>query len=221
MSEPVLLANNVSKAFHDGTRELTVLTDVDLALNQGETVAVVGRSGTGKTTLLNCLGLLDRPTGGEISIQGMSAAGLSDARRTRLRGRTIGFVFQHYHLLADFSALENVVIAGGIAGRGNTKKARELLALVGLGDHTSQRPRTLSGGEQQRVAIARALMITPALLLCDEPTGNLDPATGAEVMDVLWDVAKEQGTAMILVTHDSEVAARADRVVQLKDGRLV
>lgn len=220
MSNPVLEAESIGKTYHDGARELAVLKGASLSVTPGEAVAILGRSGTGKSTLLNCLGLLDRPTEGVVRVEGREASGLSERERTRIRGRTIGFVFQRYHLLGEFDALENVLVAGNIAASGGRDRAEELLIKVGLADRLHHRPGKLSGGEQQRVAIARALMAGPKVLLCDEPTGNLDPATGAEVMDVLWNVVKDARTAMIMVTHDEQVAARAGRVLELADGRL-
>jgi len=225
MPEPILRATRVSKAYSDGTRTLQVLREINLALRPGEAVAVLGRSGTGKSTLLNLLGLLDRPTGGEIRIQGEPTDGLTEHARTRLRGRALGFVFQHFHLLHELTALENVALGGavGLGGslRGtNRARAEELLAAVGLDARATHRPGQLSGGEQQRVAIARALMCRPAVLLCDEPTGNLDPETGQQVLDVFWHVMREQNMAMILVTHEPEVGRKADRVLRLQDGIL-
>lgn len=220
MSDAVLSAEAVGKTYHDGTRELVVLKGVTLRIEPGEIVAILGRSGTGKSSLLNCLGLLDRPTTGRVVVEGTDASSLSDRARTRLRGRTLGFVFQRHHLLGEFNALENVLVAGGLAGRGDRARAEALLAAVGLNERLTHRPGQLSGGEQQRVAIARALLPHPQVLLCDEPTGNLDPHTGREVMDVLWKTVAEQSTAMIMVTHDEQVARRAARVLRLEDGTL-
>ena len=225
MSDPVLQAKGLAKTYDDGTRTLRILRSVDLAVRAGEVVAVVGKSGTGKSTLLHLLGLLDRPTSGEIQLQGRPVASMSDRERTRLRGRTIGFVFQHYHLLGECTALENVALAGAVGAGGglggaNRKRARELLDAVGLADREGHMPGQLSGGEQQRVAIARALMAAPALLLGDEPTGNLDPETGGQVLEIFWQVVRSASTAMVMVTHDTEVGRRADRVLRLADGTL-
>ena len=220
MGDPVLAAHGVEKTFHDGTRQLHVLRGVALELAAGEIVAVLGRSGTGKSTLLHMLGLLDRPTAGTIRLLGEAAEALGDRGRTRMRGRALGFVFQQYPLLGEFTALENVTVAGGLGGRGTEAEAKALLECVGLGERLHHRPGTLSGGEQQRVGIARALLGHPAVLLCDEPTGSLDPETGAAVLGVLWNTVRERETSAIVVTHDAAVADRADRVVRLENGRL-
>jgi lipoprotein-releasing system ATP-binding protein len=225
MSETVLKAEKLAKTFHDGGRELPILSGVDLEIKKGEVVAILGRSGTGKTTLLNLLGLLDRADAGKLFLAGKEASALGGSDRTRLRGRTVGFVFQHYHLLPEFNALENIVI-GGLTGLGSghgiavRARARELLLSVGLEDRATHLPRKLSGGEQQRIAIARALVCDPALLLCDEPTGNLDPETGKTVLDIFWNVVKSRESSIIMVTHDEEVAKRAHRVLRLRDGKL-
>jgi predicted ABC-type transport system involved in lysophospholipase L1 biosynthesis ATPase subunit len=225
MSEPVLAAEGIWKIFEDGGRRLEILRGADFAVQPGETVAVMGRSGTGKSTLLHLLGLLDRPTRGAVRLDGQSVGDLPDRRRAAIRGRRVGFVFQQYHLLADLAAGENVALGasvarGGWPGGAHRARARRLLAAVGLAERFRHAPRKLSGGEQQRVAIARALAGGPRVLLCDEPTGNLDPETGAEVMETLFRAAREEGTAMVLVTHDPLVARRADRVLRLGDGRL-
>ena len=220
-----LLAERLSKTFHDGESELHVLRDANLAIRAGETVAILGRSGTGKSTLLHLLGLLDRPTAGEIRVQGRPVQDLSERERTKLRGQTFGFVFQHYHLVAEFTALENAALGAAVAqggglGGARRARARELLAAVGLSDRESHTPARLSGGEQQRVAIARALASRPSILLCDEPTGNLDPQTGQTVLDILWTLVRRENAAMALVTHDPAVAERADRRFRLEAGDL-
>lgn len=220
-AETVIDAREVVRNFHDGEKDLHILRGASLLVRRGECVAVIGRSGTGKSTLLNILGLLDKPNSGQVEICDYDALRLSQTQRTRLRGRAIGFIYQQHHLLADFNALENVMVAAAFRGAGGGRaEALELLARVGLGDRLRHRPGKLSGGEQQRVAIARALYGNPALLLCDEPTGNLDPATGGEVMDMLWDLVRAQDAGMVLVTHDMEIASRADRIVVLEDGAL-
>ncbi len=222
-AEPVLFAEGIGHVYHDGTRELEILREVNLAVEEGESVAIIGRSGTGKTTLLNILGLLDNPTRGQLIMAGKNTAGLSERERTRMRAEHIGFVFQQYHLIAELNALENIELTAGFAG---TKKidarerARELLDQVGLSERATHRPAKLSGGERQRVAIARALLNRPNLLLCDEPTGNLDPHTSETVMNIFWDVVRQSRTSMILVTHDQQVAKRADRILTLSEGRL-
>ncbi len=225
MADDVLVLEGIEKSYHDGERLLPVLQGVDFSVAAGEAVAVVGRSGSGKSTMLNLAGLLDRPDAGEIYIGGERCSRLNDAARTAMRGREIGFVFQNYHMLADFSVLENVMLGaavghGGGFGRANRLRALEWLERVGLAERCRHRPSQLSGGEQQRAAIARSLMAEPRLLLCDEPTGNLDVATGEEVAGWLWEAAREAGMAMVIVTHESALADRADRILRLVDGRL-
>ncbi len=225
MAEAALRLENLVKTYHDGEQLLSVLRGVDFSVAAGETVAIVGRSGSGKSTMLNLCGLLDRPDSGEIRIGGTACSGLSESRRTALRGRDIGFVFQNYHMLVDFSILENVMLGaavgrGGGFGRRNRARALEWLDRVGLAERSRHRPAQLSGGEQQRAAIARALMPEPRLLLCDEPTGNLDAVTGEEVSNWLWRIAREAGMAMIVVTHEAALAERADRVLTLENGVL-
>ena len=225
MAEPALAAKNLVKTYHDGERRLPVLRGVDFYVEAGKTAAIVGRSGSGKSTLLNLCGLLDRPDSGEIWIGGALCSALSDNRRTALRGRDIGFVFQNYHLLTDFNVLENVMLGaaagrGGGFGRRNRLRALEWLDRVGLAERSRHWPAQLSGGEQQRAAIARALMPEPRLLLCDEPTGNLDAATGEEVSGWLWLVSREAGMAMVIVTHEAALADMADQTWCLDDGIL-
>ncbi len=221
----VLSVEGLRKSYHDGEGRLSVLRGVDFSLRGGETVAIVGRSGSGKSTILNIAGLLDRPDAGEVYIGGAATSRLSERRRTGMRGREIGFVFQNYHMLGDFSILENVMLGaavgmGGGFGRANRALASEWLNRVGLSGRARHRPGQLSGGEQQRAAIARALMPEPSVLLCDEPTGNLDAATAEEVSGWLWRAAAESGMAMVVVTHETSLARRADRVLRLEDGAL-
>ncbi len=217
----VLEARNITRNFNDGTRDLHILTGLDLQVRRGECVAIIGRSGTGKSTMLNILGLLDHPTGGSVRLCDYEAGTLSESERTRLRGQAIGFIYQQHYLLGDFNALDNVLIAGHFRkDRPSESSARELLDHVGLSERLTHKPNKLSGGEQQRVAIARALYGDPQILLCDEPTGNLDPATGVEVMELLWSLVRRLKTGMVLVTHDLQIAARADRVLRLNGGRL-
>ena len=202
----------------------TVLKGIDLVLEPGELCALTGPSGSGKTTLLNLIGLLDRPTGGRLLIQGLDARTLDDDARTTLRGRTLGFVFQFHHLLPAFSAEENVMIPlfaqHGRPQAWMHERARALLAAVGLAERMGYRATDLSGGEQQRVAIARALVMEPPLVLADEPTGNLDTQTGAQVLELLRSFNRELGTAFVIVTHDEAVAERCDRIVHMVDGRV-
>ena len=192
MNDPVLMARGLNKSYHDGTRELTVLKGVDLDIHPGEVVSVVGLSGTGKSTLLQLLGALDRDWTGSIKLAGREYASLSSRQLAEIRCRSIGFIFQFHHLLAEFSALENVMAPGLLLKRSAAdveKDAKELLTTVGLADRLEHRPSMLSGGEQQRVAMARAMINNPDMILADEPTGNLDPGTAASVIKMLWDNA--------------------------------
>ncbi|HWD59460.1 MAG TPA: ABC transporter ATP-binding protein [Stellaceae bacterium] len=214
----------VKRIFRQGGVELAVLNGVDLALRPGELVALVGPSGAGKSTLLHLAGLLERPDAGEVRIAGQECGSLGDERRTLLRRATLGFVYQFHHLLAEFSALENVMIPQMIAGvaRGTARdKAAGLLRRVGLGERLGHRPARLSGGEQQRVAIVRALANDPKVLLADEPTGNLDHNTADGVMATLIEVARATGLAALIATHNLDLARRLDRTVTLENGRLV
>jgi lipoprotein-releasing system ATP-binding protein len=223
---PVLRLDGLRKAYGLGTPlEVEVLHGIDLSLHGGEFAALIGPSGSGKSTLLNLIGLLDTPTSGEIHVQGRPTVALSDADRTALRGRTLGFVFQFHHLINAFSVLDNVMmpaLLGGAARDTATRdRALELLDAVGLAQHAHKRPTELSGGQQQRVAIARALMIRPPILLADEPTGNLDSHSADEVFALFRRFNQTFGCAVLLVTHDPRIAARCDRVLEMLDGRLV
>lgn len=218
-----VVARGVEKAYVDGERVVEVLRGVDLEVTPGEFVAVVGPSGAGKSTLLHLLGALDRPDRGSILIADQELARLPAARQASFRNRTIGFVFQFHELLADFTALENVMLPGRIAGRpaaAVATRARDLLHAVGLEQRMEHYPNQLSGGERQRVAIARALLMAPPLLLVDEPTGNLDPASGEQVFSQLLALQRQHGTTAVLVTHNPEMARRCGRVVILEEGRL-
>jgi lipoprotein-releasing system ATP-binding protein len=202
---------------------LDVLRGVDLRVQAGEVVAIRGQSGTGKSTLLHCLGLLDRGDSGHLRIDGQDIAGLSASALARLRARRVGFVFQAFHLLPEFTVAENILMAARAAGSalGPARvRCEALLRSVGLGDRVGSDVRTLSGGERQRVALCRALLLTPALLLADEPTGNLDPTTAAIVLDEILSLARRDGAAVVLVTHDQAIAERADRTLMLRDGCL-
>ncbi len=204
-------------------REIAVLRGVDLALRKGETRAIVGPSGAGKSTLLHLLGALDRPTAGEVLLGDRPVAELADAELAALRNRFVGFVFQFHHLLRDFTALENVMVPQLVAGRDRRaaeSRARELLEQVGLSARAGHRPAKLSGGEQQRVAVARSLANEPPLLLADEPSGNLDVDTSERLHDLLFRLVERHGTAMVVVTHNRSLAARADRVLRLASGVL-
>lgn len=217
----IIRAEAVYKRFHDGEKDLEILKGFDFTVNKGESVAIIGRSGTGKSTFLNTLGLLDKPTSGKVFLNGLDTTTLSDSAKTKIRGEEIGFVFQQYHLFGDLNALENVMIAGNFAKKNKGKKfALELLDKVGLSERIKHKPSKLSGGEQQRVAIARALFTEPSILLCDEPTGNLDPESGAEIMEMLFKVVKDHEAAMVLVTHDLQVSHNADRSLRLSKGIL-
>ncbi|MES2176494.1 MAG: ABC transporter ATP-binding protein [Gemmatimonadota bacterium] len=202
---------------------ITVLDSVDLTVQRGEMVAIVGASGAGKSTLLHLLGALDRPTAGEVRIGGQRLSGLDDDAVSALRNRTVGFVFQFHHLLREFTALENVMMPLRIAGNREAsarKRASELLARVGLGERMTHRPAEMSGGEQQRTAVARALAADPSVLLADEPSGNLDHMNSELLHDLFAQLARELEIAMVVVTHNRSLAARADRILQLEDARL-
>ena len=224
MAEPVLLLEGVRKSYGEAVRT-EVLKGVDLRVDRGEFAALVGPSGSGKSTLLNILGLLDRPTEGSLTIAGEETTRLDDAGLTRLRGRTIGFVFQFHHLLPGLSAEENVMMpmiaAAGRTAKEMVPRARALLERVGLGAKAGARPNALSGGQQQRVAIARSLALDPPLVLADEPTGNLDTRTADQIFEVMREFNRELGVAFLIVTHDPRLAARCDRTIDLVDGRIV
>jgi len=220
---PALELRGVRRVFKQAGTELRVLNGVDLVLQAGEIVALVGPSGAGKSTMLHIAGLLERPDGGAVLIEGEDCGGLADDRRTMLRRAEIGFVYQFHHLLPEFSALENVMLPQMIAAvprRQAREKAAGLLDQVGLAPRAGHRPARLSGGEQQRVAIARALANNPKILLGDEPTGNLDHATGESVLETLVDLVRGTGLAALIATHNLELARRLDRIVALEDGKL-
>ena len=222
MSAPLIALERVSRVYRMGEVEVPALDDVSLDIGTGEFVAIVGPSGSGKSTMMNILGCLDRPSHGAYHLAGSAVAELDDDALARLRSRTIGFVFQSYNLLPRTSALENVatpLLYQGIARGERMRRARAALERLGLGDRVSHEPSELSGGQQQRVAIARALVTEPALVLADEPTGNLDSHAGAEVMAVLRDL-HDQGRTVVLITHDTDVATSADRQIHLRDGRV-
>jgi len=224
MSEAILELRSVRRSFRQGASSLEVLRDVSLAVRTGEIVALIGPSGAGKSTLLQICGLLEPPSGGEVLVKGEAAGELTDARRTELRRTAIGFVYQYHHLLPEFSAAENIVLPQMIAARPRRPargRALELLGMVGLSQRADHRPAQLSGGEQQRVAIARALANSPALLLADEPTGNLDHHTSDEVFAVLMDLVRAGGLGALVATHNLELARRMDRILAIDEGRLV
>jgi lipoprotein-releasing system ATP-binding protein len=216
-------ARGLTKTYQDGGRRVPVLRGVDLEVEAGEFVAIVGPSGSGKSTLLHLLGALDRPDAGEVVVGQRLLAGFSGAQMAAFRNRTIGFVFQFHQLLPDFTALENVMLPGRIAGespRSVHTRARTLLSEVGLSERLEHFPNQLSGGERQRVALCRALVLSPPLLLADEPTGNLDPESGDQVFGLLQALQKLHGTTAVLVTHNPEIAGRCGRILQLDGGLL-
>jgi len=215
--------SSVSKRF-DGTREVTALDGIDLTVERGGLVAIVGPSGSGKSTLLNLIGALDRPTSGEIVVDGARLAGLGDDGLTAVRRDKIGFIFQFFNLLPSLSCLENVALPLHLRGwprRKAVERARELLQLVQLGGRLDHLPEELSGGERQRTAIARALSVYPPILLADEPTGNLDTHTGAEILGLIHDLHSRLGATVLIVTHDAQVAAGCPRTITIRDGRIV
>ncbi|KPK40513.1 MAG: hypothetical protein AMJ78_07125 [Omnitrophica WOR_2 bacterium SM23_29] len=221
----MLEAKSLHKIYKNGISELHVLKGIDLKIQKGEAFAILGPSGAGKSTLLHLLGGLDSPTEGEVFIDGVNIYSISDYKRAKLRNKKIGFVFQFYHLLPEFDALENVVLPLLIRSengnlRNSRNKAIEILTAVGLVERLHHRPSQLSGGEQQRVAIARALINDPEILLCDEPTGNLDSETGKRILDLLWDLNCKRKTTLIIVTHEAEIAKKAEVVLHIKDGRI-
>ncbi|MEY4237724.1 MAG: hypothetical protein RL339_325 [Pseudomonadota bacterium] len=223
MSEPVVETRGLTRSFEQGGVRIDVLRGVDLAIQPGEIVALLGPSGSGKSTLLQAVGLLEGGFGGTLRIAGVEAGSLSADDRTDLRRDRIGFVYQFHHLLSDFTAQENVILpqlVAGVSEADAATRAIELLTALGLGERLSHRPSQLSGGEQQRVAVARALANRPALVLADEPTGNLDEATADRVFDEFVSLVRGQTSAALVATHNERLAARMDRVLRLHDGRV-
>jgi putative ABC transport system ATP-binding protein len=220
-STSVLVARGIGKRVRSGDGELVILRDIDLEVTRGEALAVVGASGSGKSTLLALLAGLDAPSAGSVHIDGVDLFALNEDQRAELRGRVLGFVFQSFQLLPALSALENVMLPLELTDADDAEaRAREMLARVGLGERIAHYPKHLSGGEQQRVALARAFVVRPKLLLADEPTGSLDARSGAAVIELLFELNREHGTTLVLVTHDEALAARCSRVVRLVAGRL-
>lgn len=214
-------AEGVTHQISSGEKTLTILDGVSLDIADGESVAIVGRSGSGKTTLLSLLAGLDRPTRGRIELAGTDLGPLDEDARARLRAGKVGFVFQSFQLLAGFTALENARLGADLAGRKDAaQRARDALEQVGLSARATHLPHQLSGGEQQRVAIARAFAAGPSILFADEPTGNLDSATGADIIELLFQLNRERGTTLVLVTHDDSLAQRCGRMLTLREGRV-
>lgn len=224
--QPVLELKAIRRSYALGaSAQIEILHGIDLILNRGEFLALMGPSGSGKSTLLNIVGLLDRPTSGQVIIKGEDTSRLGDAAITRMRGHAIGFVFQEHHLISAFTAAENVmlpmVVDRGFSSPAIASRARELLVQVGLGHVADNKAMNMSGGEQQRVAIARALVMQPALVLADEPTGNLDSRSAENVFDLMRQVNRASGTSFLIVTHNLDLAQRCDRIIDVADGRLV
>jgi lipoprotein-releasing system ATP-binding protein len=222
MSEPLIRATGLSKAYGDG-RRIDVLVDLDLEVAAGETVAIVGQSGVGKSTLLHILGTLDQPSGGQVQFDGVDIFKLSEREQATFRNREIGFIFQFHHLLPDFTALENVMMPAlirGVSAGEAEDRARVVLERVGLAERLTHKPGELSGGEQQRVAVARAVALSPRAILADEPTGNLDPATGTEVHALLMDLNRDHNITLVIVTHNDELAHLVHRTLRLQNGKL-
>jgi putative ABC transport system ATP-binding protein len=220
MSESVIVAENLVKTYKMGDVEVNALRGLTVSINRGEVVAIVGPSGSGKSTLMNILGCLDRPTSGEYTLDGESVAGLTDDQLADIRNRKVGFIFQSFNLLPRATALANVELPLRYSGKTEGRKERARLSLteVGLKDRMTHRPYELSGGQQQRVAIARALVNDPAIIMADEPTGNLDSKVGQEIMDLLLNLNKQSGTTLIIVTHDPKIAAQTQRIIRIRDG---
>jgi putative ABC transport system ATP-binding protein len=218
--QDVIQATDLTKVYQMGDVEVHALRGVDIRVRRGEVISIMGPSGSGKSTLMNILGCLDRPTAGEYFLDGEAVKSLDDDQLADIRNRKVGFVFQSFNLLGRQTALTNVELPMRYAGKANGRRERAIEALqsVGLGDRVHHRPNELSGGQQQRVAIARALVNDPAIILADEPTGNLDTTSGDEIMHILLELNKEQGTTLIFVTHDPEISEQTERIIYLRDG---
>jgi putative ABC transport system ATP-binding protein len=220
----MVMATSVTKVYDTGRVRVEALRGVDLSIGRGEMVAIMGPSGCGKTTLLNCLSGLDSITSGDVTIEGVSLASMSDRERTRYRARRMGFVFQFYNLLAVLSSVENVempLLLTGVSSKEARRRALEALRIVGLLERADNRPGELSGGERQRVTIARALVNNPAIVWADEPTGDLDSTNAEEIIDLMCDLNRKQGVTFALVTHDITIGRRAHRIIRMKDGEIV
>ncbi|RJP64896.1 MAG: ABC transporter ATP-binding protein [Comamonadaceae bacterium] len=222
MSDVMIAVQHVFKSVTDSTGSLTILRDIDFTLNKGETAAIVGASGSGKSTLLSIVAGLDTPTSGTVHIDGVDLFAMDEDQRAALRSQKVGFVFQSFQLLGNLTALENVMLPLELAGRRDARAtATHMLQRVGLGERLASYPKVLSGGEQQRVALARAFVVQPAVLLADEPTGSLDFATGGKIMELMFDLNREQGTTLVLVTHDRAIAQRCERRITIEAGQVV
>jgi putative ABC transport system ATP-binding protein len=222
MSDSMIAVQHVFKTVTDSTGSLTILRDIDFSLNKGETAAIVGASGSGKSTLLSIIAGLDTPTQGTVHVDGVELFAMDEDQRAALRSQKVGFVFQSFQLLGNLTALENVMLPLELAGRRDARAtASQMLQRVGLGERLSSYPKVLSGGEQQRVALARAFVVQPAVLLADEPTGSLDFATGGKIMELMFDLNREQGTTLVLVTHDRAIAQRCERRITIEAGQVV
>jgi putative ABC transport system ATP-binding protein len=222
MSESIISVEHVYKSVTDSTGTLDILRDIDFSLAPRETAAIVGASGSGKSTLLSIIAGLDTPTRGTVRLAGEDLFAIDEDDRAELRARKVGFVFQSFQLMGNLTALENVMLPLELAGRGDARRAAtEMLGRVGLSERLGHYPKVLSGGEQQRVALARAFVVQPAVLLADEPTGSLDFATGETVMELMFDLNREQGTTLVLVTHDRAIAERCERRITIEAGRIV
>jgi lipoprotein-releasing system ATP-binding protein len=224
MSEHIILTQDLYKTYSQDGHQVPVLKGINLKIRKGEIIAVVGPSGVGKSTLLHLLGALDRPTKGKVFLEKEEIYHLDDSGLAALRNRRIGFLFQFHHLLSDFTALENVMIPGLMRAQSQPEavfRAREILAELGLGKRLNHRPSELSGGEQQRVALARALVNDPEIIITDEPTGNLDRATGEKIYELLWRLNEAKNKTLIIATHNEHLAARAERIIRLVDGQAV
>jgi putative ABC transport system ATP-binding protein len=219
---PVIIAENIVKTYYMGKVEVNALCGVSFQIQKGEVVSIMGPSGSGKSTLMNILGCLDVPTSGKYILDGQAVSGMRDNQLAQVRNRKVGFVFQSFNLLARATAIANVELPMRYAGISRDRKARERQALisVGLADRMTHKPTELSGGQQQRVALARALVNNPAIIMADEPTGNLDSHSGKEIMDLILGMNRERGTTIIIVTHDPSIAAQTQRVIRLRDGML-
>ena len=222
MSDVMIAVQHVFKSVTDSTGSLTILRDIDFSLTKGETAAIVGASGSGKSTLLSIVAGLDTPSSGTVHIDGVDLFALNEDQRAALRAQKVGFVFQSFQLLGNLTALENVMLPLELAGlRDARATATLMLQRVGLGERLSSYPKVLSGGEQQRVALARAFVVQPSVLLADEPTGSLDFATGARIMELMFELNREQGTTLVLVTHDRAIAQRCERRITIEAGQVV